>query len=226
MKYNRKVITVLFFIGILILTSCSAYDKATDNLTPVDNPMEYQNAYYPVEIGEINKFNHYVIEDSVKKFIKRSEREVVDYRDSDIRLGRRILNIPVFRIKERNYINDSLVSEQEEYLIKTKEGIVFTQYLNDKKNIRLFQFIPSLPSYTALGADLSDGEVSYNVTKVPYLKAGKFMRIRKKLNIVQYSTVYATQYYAEGVGLVALFVEEYGNIFGVTVHEDYDLLDN
>ena len=159
MKINNIIKSAMVIIGVLLLTNCSAYDSATDLLTPVDNPLEYQNDFFPIEVGTIYKYNKYSLKDSQLVLTSRVVSEVTEYRDSRVRLGRRILNIPVFRLIQKEFKIDSTLSVKEEYYIKTKEGIVITPLLSKTRNLEMSEFIPSSPTFDPIREDLINWDV-------------------------------------------------------------------
>ncbi|MFA7326729.1 MAG: hypothetical protein WC121_08700 [Candidatus Kapaibacterium sp.] len=221
MKYNNLIKTVLFIIGIVILTSCSVYDKATDLLTPVDNPMEYQNVYFPINVGIIKTYNVYSIEEGELQFKNKTEREVIDFRDSDVRIGSREFNLPVFRLKTRIFEADSLVSEDEEYLIKTKEGIAISNYLTKKHSVKFFELIPSSSKYVSVRDGFCYGEVLFNVKFAPYLKDGDYMQIKYAMKI-NFSTITTNYYFSKENGLIAIIEDDDGEITEVKLLAEID----
>ena len=201
MKYNSIVNTVLFLVGIVILTSCSVYDSATDILTPVDNPMEYQNDFFPIEVGMIYKYNKYSIKDSQLVLTSRVVREVTDYKDSKVRLGRRILDIPVFRLKQKEFENDSMITDTEEYFIKTKEGIVITPVLSKNRNLEMYEFIPSSKAFDSIREDLINWDVLDDIETTLVRENDTIIHINTEVKIHS-SKLIIQKSYAKNRGLI------------------------
>lgn len=196
MKLRLILISVLF----LIMFGCTAYHNGTNKLTPVENYLEYQNDFFPIEIGKEMNYNIYSLEND-KMVLSNTEVSVVtEYKEKKIKLGGRLMNVPVFRLKYFEYEGPLLKSESEVYLLKTKEGIAFTTILSEKKNLIINEFIPSSEEFDGLRNLILNIDMVNNISELEW-KGHDLLIIKDKIYFHS-SLVYRERFYRRNVGLV------------------------
>lgn len=215
MKLRLILGSVLF----LIMFGCTLYHNGTNKLTPVENYLEYQNDFFPIEIGKEMKYNVYNLENG-KMVLSNTEASVVtEYKEKKIKLGGRLMNVPIFRLKKIEYDGSLLKSESEVYLLKTKEGIVFTTLISEKKNLIINEFIPSSEEFDGL-RNLIFIDMVNNNSELEW-KGHDLLIIKDKIYIHS-SLVYRERFYRRKVGLVREIRALEGNLVYDKIYEPED----
>jgi hypothetical protein len=179
---------------------CTVYHNGTNKLTPVENYLEYQNDFFPIEIGKEMNYNVYRLEND-KMVLSNTEVSVVtEYKEKKIKLGGRLMNVPIFRLKYFEYEGALLKSESEVYLLKTKEGIAFTSLISEKKNLIFNEFIPSSEEFDGLRNLMLNIDMVNNISELEW-KGHDLLIIKDKIYIHS-SLVYRERFYRRNVGLV------------------------
>lgn len=153
MKYSNLIKTIIFIFGITLVSSCVKYVKLDSRLTPVENPFEFQNEYYPITVGNYWRMT------SVGPFRDTNyalngffEHRIIEFKYEDIYFGDSLVRIPVFKKENKFFkLHEKEYDEVKySYLIKTKEGVIECIKPPSENKIAAHLFIPTDSSYDEL----------------------------------------------------------------------------
>lgn len=154
--YNIFVSSLLSII--IIASAMASNAKSLEMLTPVEDPFEYQNDYYPLTVGNYWKMGHYKeIVRGKLTLVGNYIINVLDYSFEEIYFGEELQYLPIFRI-EKQYIplDSSETSITYQYAIKTEEGVIVSNEKPKDNKIEPYFFIPSGESKDELSVKLTN----------------------------------------------------------------------
>ncbi|PKL79345.1 MAG: hypothetical protein CVV25_08380 [Ignavibacteriae bacterium HGW-Ignavibacteriae-4] len=162
--YNIFVSTLLSII--IIASAMASNAQSLEKLTPVSDPFEYQNKYYPVSVGNYWKML-YLTPMGNDKYgtLGHYEYRIIEYTFEEIYFGDSLAYIPVYK-KESKYFRPNYSvyeSVSYTYLIKTNEGIIEFKKPPRNNKIKPFIFIPSDSSYDYLSLELTGKSIERGI---------------------------------------------------------------
>lgn len=162
--YHLIVSTLFTFTLLSSVVSSNA--KGLPFLTPVSDPFEYQNEYYPITVGNYWQMLYLSVNGGNNIELKgRYEYRIIEYTFEEIYFGDSLMYVPVFK-KESKFFRPN--SEEAEtvtytYLIKTYQGIIESVKPPVDNWIKPYLFVPSDSSFDYLSYDLTKKTIERNV---------------------------------------------------------------
>lgn len=153
-----KIPVLIYLIFILSLTSIRANDLS--ELTPVEDPFEFQNEYFPLDIG--NKWN---LSTNGRNIIGKmnqlgsNQLEVESYVFYEIKFGDSLYYLPVYIINASSYKNDILLSTKKTFFIKTIQGLAVLESEPKDGEVKLMYMIPTNKDYDSICEDIIDNRI-------------------------------------------------------------------
>ena len=194
---------VIFVLIILSFGSCaSVYDLK--NLTLVENPLEYQNPYFPLTVG--NQWTYEIMkQDELGNMVFSGNLEfrVADYSYREFYLGDSLVNAMLFRIEgemlDENGTNDFTY---DSYALKTEEGITFILEPNEELEVEVIRFVPRSPDYFHLFKEINTA----SILKDNFISVNPLLELVEKTPGTRIKT-----YYEENIGQVKMIYERYNS---------------
>jgi hypothetical protein len=200
------------------MSSCgSIYDL--NNLTLVENPIEYQNPYFPLSVG--NQWSYDIMKpDELGNMVFSGNLEfrVVDYSYKEFYLGDSLVNTLLFRIegemKDENGVDNFT---QDSYALKSKEGITFLLEPNEDKEVEVIRFVPQSPDYFHLFKEINTASILND----------NFISINPLLQLVEKTPgTRVKTYYEKNIGLVKMVHDRYDKKrFSNIIENDYNIIE-
>ncbi len=154
--YKLLVSTLFAFIILAAETTTNA--QSLQFLTPVSDPFDYQNEYYPITVGNYWQML-YLAKEGKDNYglVGRYEYKILEYTFEEIYFGDSLEYVPVFKKESKFFRPNSDVAEivNYSYLIKTYQGIVECRKPPSNNKIKPYVFIPSDSSYDFLSQSLT-----------------------------------------------------------------------
>lgn len=157
---------VALILSILLISFSLSTSNDLSELTPVEDPFEFQNEYYPITVGNYWKMAYYTIDsDYQSKFKVYFNQTIIDYTFHEIYFGDSLYYLPVFRQKVESRPLSKTMDKQisYNYLIKTKQGILISTEEPKFKKFKTRIFIPQDSSYDSLSEIIAQMKIVRDV---------------------------------------------------------------
>lgn len=218
---NSKIIlsTIKYMLILFLLSSCASTNRMDSwkQLTLVDDPIEFQNPYFPLTIDNQWTFS-FRSRNVVGSLVPSGtlEYKVADYFFDDFYLGDSLVYAPLYRLVGQFRSVSGEVNEVESYALKTNQGIVLLDDLPEDSTLKIFRFVPTSKEYFHLFPDLfeiSFVETDSNNSNSVILMVNKTIGSEKN-------------YYEQNIGLVKMVHDIYDKKrFSNIIENDYNLID-
>ena len=162
--YRLQILVLLSIITLAFVSVSKA--QSLEKLTPVDNPFEFQNEYYPITFGNYWKMFFLSMENGGNTELKgHYEYRITDYTFEEIYFGDSLIFVPIFQKESKFFRPESNDYEiiSISYLIKTNEGVIECLKPPIEKRIKPYVFIPTNSSYDYLSYVLTGFTIDRNV---------------------------------------------------------------
>jgi hypothetical protein len=158
-------VSALFSI-IIIASTIVTNAQSLEKLTPVSDPFEFQNEYYPITVGNYWKFIYLSLDDDENMVIKgHIEYRITEYTFEEIYFGDSLEYVPLFKLESKYLGSNAKEYDNTEYsyLIKTYQGIIVCMEPAIDKKIKPYHFIPCDSSYDFLSLSLTGMTIERDV---------------------------------------------------------------
>lgn len=167
MKYGKNfkmynLILTLLLSTMFIATSINSNSQSLGALTPVEDPYEFQNEYYPIKVGNYWKYAYYNTSSKYITLVGYYEQTIIDYTLEEIYFGDSLYYLPVFR-QEVQFIsakNNDRPEKTYTYFIQTEQGTLLLQEKPKSKRFKIFLFIPQNPSFDTYSEILTQKRIT------------------------------------------------------------------
>ena len=218
---NSKITlsTITYILIVFFLSSCASTKRMDSwkQLTLVDDPIEFQNPFFPLSIENYWKYDmrsQNVIGNLVPS--GTLEFKVADYIFDDFYLGDSLVYAPLFRLDGVYRSTSGQTNEAESYALKTNQGIVLIDGLPEDSTLNIFRFVPTSNEYFHLFPGLYD--ISFVEADSSSPNPVIFM-INKTIGSEKI-------YYEKNIGLVRMVHDRYDKKrFRNIIENDYNLID-